>query len=266
MAQAVPGFLGYDVAADRPLVKLVAGTKKLLTEDDTSAPAAHAASHENAGTDEINVAGLSGVLADAQVADKLKTSGTAVSLSSTPPTAGQVLQATSATAAGFATISSGKLLQLVRTESASASSGGANMPGSASGSLPNTLPVITDGTAHSAIDTTITPLNASSNLLISVDLPIVAATGSATVTLALFRDSTANAITCAVETVITSGQGIGMHLSALVAASSTSATTFKVRYGDTVVGGSTIHVGQLSTGAVLGGGCRASMTITEIGP
>lgn len=34
MARPVTGWLGYDVASDRPLVKLVAGTKKLLTEDD----------------------------------------------------------------------------------------------------------------------------------------------------------------------------------------------------------------------------------------
>lgn len=37
MAKPVTGYMGYDVAADRPLVKLVAGTKKLRTEDDMAA-------------------------------------------------------------------------------------------------------------------------------------------------------------------------------------------------------------------------------------
>ena len=37
------------------------------------APSAHATSHENGGTDEISVAGLSGVLADPQRADTLAT-------------------------------------------------------------------------------------------------------------------------------------------------------------------------------------------------
>lgn len=41
---------------------------------DGATPAAHATSHQNGGSDEISVAGLSGVLGDAQVADKVKES------------------------------------------------------------------------------------------------------------------------------------------------------------------------------------------------
>lgn len=45
-----------------------------LIDLDEILPAAHAASHQNGGGDEISVAGLSGVLADPQIADKVKES------------------------------------------------------------------------------------------------------------------------------------------------------------------------------------------------
>jgi hypothetical protein len=51
------------------------------------APAAHAASHEDGGGDEIDVTGLSGVLADAQNADQLQS----YAVSNTAPTSGYLL-------------------------------------------------------------------------------------------------------------------------------------------------------------------------------
>lgn len=71
MAKPVVGYLGYDSADDRATVKLAAGLKKLLTEDDPGA--AHAPRHENGGSDEIDVTDLSGVLADAQRTDTIVT-------------------------------------------------------------------------------------------------------------------------------------------------------------------------------------------------
>lgn len=70
---------------------------------ESGQPNPHGASHENGNIDEINVGGLSGVLADAQVADKVATSGTPVTIGSTPPSSGQVITASSATAAAWAT-------------------------------------------------------------------------------------------------------------------------------------------------------------------
>lgn len=49
----------------------VAGLSGLLADGQT--PLAHKTSHQDGGADEISVTGLSGVLADAQVADKIKT-------------------------------------------------------------------------------------------------------------------------------------------------------------------------------------------------
>lgn len=69
-------------------------------------PGQHAGSHGDGGNDEASVAGLSGVLADAQVANKIKTSGDPVILSSTAPTAGQAIVATSSTAATWQTVAS----------------------------------------------------------------------------------------------------------------------------------------------------------------
>lgn len=64
-------------------------------------PTAHALSHQDAGSDEINVQGLSGTLADPQIADRIKTTVGSVAISGTAPSAGQILQASSSTAASW---------------------------------------------------------------------------------------------------------------------------------------------------------------------
>lgn len=96
MAQPVPGYLGYDPVADRPLVKLIAGTKKLLTEDDSAGSGGgggpHKTTHQDGGTDEINVTGLNGVLADAQVANKIVESSGPTTLTLGSVADGQLLK------------------------------------------------------------------------------------------------------------------------------------------------------------------------------
>lgn len=62
-------------------------------------PGPHASSHEDGGSDEQSVAGLSGDLADPQTADSISAISGAVVLSDQAPLAGQVLTATSSTAA-----------------------------------------------------------------------------------------------------------------------------------------------------------------------
>jgi hypothetical protein len=63
----------------------VAGLSGLLATAQT--PAAHKASHENGGSDALSVAGLSGLLATAQNADKIQS----VAVAATAPASGQVL-------------------------------------------------------------------------------------------------------------------------------------------------------------------------------
>lgn len=72
----------------RSLPALAARVRHLETAEGSGIPAAHATSHQNGGSDEISVAGLSGVLADRQDADKLL--GRA--LGTTAPSDGQLLK------------------------------------------------------------------------------------------------------------------------------------------------------------------------------
>jgi hypothetical protein len=62
-----------------------------------AAPLAHKTSHADGGTDEIVLTDLSGVAADPQITNKIKTSAAVVTISSTAPTSGQALVATSPT-------------------------------------------------------------------------------------------------------------------------------------------------------------------------
>lgn len=71
---------------------------------DARTPSLHAASHQVGGADELNLTGLSGVLADPQVANKIATNAQPVVIGQTPPQAGQVLQASSSTAAQWTTL------------------------------------------------------------------------------------------------------------------------------------------------------------------
>jgi hypothetical protein len=71
---------------------------------DNRPPVSHSSSHADGGTDELNVTGLTGVLADPQVAGSLKTATGAVVVSaSAAPSVGQVPTATGATAATWQT-------------------------------------------------------------------------------------------------------------------------------------------------------------------
>jgi hypothetical protein len=62
--------LGYDGTDFKALKLDAAGA--LVTTGGGGVPAAHAESHQDGGSDEVNVAALSGVLADAQDADKIE--------------------------------------------------------------------------------------------------------------------------------------------------------------------------------------------------
>lgn len=82
-------------------------TSDIDTAASGATPATHNSSHQDGGADEISVTGLSGVLADPQVADKIKTATTTVSVSAAAaPSSGQVLTATSSTVATWQTPSS----------------------------------------------------------------------------------------------------------------------------------------------------------------
>ncbi len=69
---------------------------------DAAPPVPHASTHADGGSDELNVAGLSGLLADPQTAGGIKTATTTVAVAAAAaPAADQALMATSSTAAAW---------------------------------------------------------------------------------------------------------------------------------------------------------------------
>ena len=125
----------------------------------------------------------------------------------------------------------------------------------------DTIPQNTEG--NEVMTRAITPLSATSKLLVSVDV-----TGASDVngnwSLALFRDSTADALTATqVKASNTSADQLDhCHLSWVEASSSTSATTFKVRCGAPSAGAWYFN-GQ-NGARWFGGVANSGITITEI--
>jgi len=121
---------------------------------------------------------------------------------------------------------SGKLLQLVASQSSSLSSGSTAMV------FDDTIPQSTEGTEF--ITLSITPESSSNTLVIEADL-LVQNDDADYIGMALYQDSTANALTAAIETVSTSDGFTGMmHLKHIMTAGTTSPTTFKIRAGGNI--------------------------------
>ena len=145
----------------------------------------------------------------------------------------------------------GKILQIVRTEDATAKSTTATFP------QDDTIPQSGEGTAYTELDTAITPKFSSSNLLVCVDLAAFAS-ASMRSSLGIWRDSGASAI--ATREVASFQHGHALTCMTLVAAGSTSATTFKVRFARN---SGTLYLNDFST-ALYGGASKSHMTIFEI--
>lgn len=188
----------------------------------------------------------------------LATTGASVNVSSAaPPTSGKVLTATGATTATWQTPATGKIAQVIFTSDGTSKSTTSAIP------LDNTIPQSGEGAAYTELDTTITPTNASSTLLIRVNLPISASTASAAAA-ALFRDSGADALRTGWTSIGGAGNLSSITIETSVAASSTSATTFKIRFGS--IGPGTININTSNGTAYFNGTIKATMTITEILP
>lgn len=159
------------------------------------------------------------------------------------------------------TYAAGRTIQVVRTFSSAVASGGGNID------QDNTIPQISEGNAYSALDTTITPTSALSTLLLDLVLNVSSNGNSQIVCAAIFRDLTANAVAAASTFLSLSDKFAQIVIRAAVPATSTAATTFKVRYGDIVIGGATIYINSLlAGGGVFGGVCFSSLTVTEVAP
>tara|TARA_R110000824_G_scaffold400674_1_gene608777 strand:- start:64 stop:660 length:597 start_codon:yes stop_codon:yes gene_type:complete len=171
-------------------------------------------------------------------------------------TTGQFIKTDGSKALSFATITTGKVLQMVYVFTGAYATGSTTIP------FDDTIPQITEG--NEVMTLAITPTSATSKLLVNVDV-----SGASNVqgnwTAALFRDSTANALAAAqTKQSDTNPDHLDhLHLTWVADASSTSATTFKVRCGQTNAGDWYFN-GQ-NASRWFGGVSNSGITITEIG-
>jgi hypothetical protein len=114
------------------------------------------------------------------------------------------------------------------------------------------------------IDTSITPTNASSTLIIDVELLVGAGTIAVEAIGALFVDSTADALAVG-DTTLNAQYMSVLRFSYNVTAGSTSARTYRARYGPNSA--NILYLNRShSQSALFGGKLKCRMTVTEILP
>lgn len=127
----------------------------------------------------------------------------------------------------------------------------------------NTKPQSNEGDEYTEIATTITPTNASSDLIVEVKLWVSSA-GINTIIASIFRDSGADCLSSGWVTNPGASYANELSLVAKVAAGSTSSTTFKVRWG--VVTSGTVYLNNSGGTSYLGGALISSMRVYEKTP
>jgi len=153
-----------------------------------------------------------------------------------------------------ATVTTGKVLQVVNTTSSAVATNTTAMP------YDDTIPQNTEGAE--LMTATITPSNSSNKL--RIDVTVFCASSFGDMTVALFQDSTANALAAGGHDIINRANAmIQISFSHYMTAGTTSATTFKVRGGQSNAG-STFTLNGDSGARLLGGVMSSSITITEI--
>ena len=159
------------------------------------------------------------------------------------------------TSAKLASGVGGKVLQVVY--------GSSNSVFSTLASIPNddTIPQNTEGLEF--LTQSITPVSASSDLIIQVNCPCITSNMTGNHMVALFRDSTANAIASASTVVASNDYEEVLTLVHKEAASSTNETTFKCRFGSNSTTYTT-YLNQRVGGRILGGTLAVSIVIYEV--
>ena len=210
------------------------------------------ASSYPAGLDTISVPGanLSGPPLHSTVHDEVKDAIEAIEA-----TLGINPQGGSATVvARLNAIVGSKVLQVVNTQTGAVATGTTTIP------YDDTIPQNTEGDQYMSL--AITPVSASSYLLIEVEVMMSHSAVTQALTVALFVDSTANALAAMMHIEANAAYVHGFSLRHYVASGSTSARTYKVRAGAGGAGTTTFN-GQ-SGARKFGGITLSSITITEI--
>jgi len=155
----------------------------------------------------------------------------------------------------FSALTTGKVLQVVSTQTGASSTTTTIMP------RDDTIPQNTEG--FEVMTLAITPTSSSNKLLIEV-LTFTGFSADNNSCVALFQDSTAGALASAntgyaVSTILPTQNG---HIRHYMTAGTTSETTFKVRCGSAASGTTTFNGGNGAR--TMGGTLCSSITITEI--
>jgi len=161
------------------------------------------------------------------------------------------------TIATVAGVEQARLVQVVNSISFAMASGTTQIPND------DTIPTSSEGTALAALDTEITPTNASNHLIVMVNFPFLECSGAANLQVALYQDSGSAAIAATTHESAGNTAGLCIQLNYIKEGSiGTSATEFKIRYG--AASAVTNTVNGYNGARILGGVAPASMTIMEI--
>ena len=161
---------------------------------------------------------------------------------------------TNCTGVPAAALPAGSVLQVKNLQTGAVATGTTVTP------FDDTIPQITEGTQFMSL--AITPISATSKLLICVVASVSNSVGNQWMTSALFQDSTANAIAINSSFTPSSTSFVPCVFNHFMTSGTTTSTTFTVRTGGNDIGTSTFN----GNGGArkYGGAIASSITITEI--
>jgi hypothetical protein len=151
---------------------------------------------------------------------------------------------------------SGKVAQVVNTQTGAVSTTATTIPGD------DTIPQNTEGGEFMTL--AITPTDAASKLVIEVEVQGAVNAGARSMAAAVFQDTIAGALAAGFHFLPTINTGGRIHLRHVMTAGTTSATTFKVRAGS--LDASTFTFNGVNGARIFGGVLASSITITEVLP
>ena len=158
-------------------------------------------------------------------------------------------------AQAISALESGKVVQMVNTQTGALATGTTVLPGD------DSIPQITEGNEYMTL--AITPLK-STNLLIIEVVGVFGTSINSHVTMALFQDATAGALAAVQEGPTSSNTAMPIPLRHKMTTGTTSATTFRIRAGMADAGTTTFN--GTAASRKLGGVQASSITILEFEP
>jgi len=150
----------------------------------------------------------------------------------------------------------GSVLQVVNYTTGAVATGTGTIPSD------DTIPQNTEGDQYMSL--AITPISATSKLVIDVVGQFANAAGGGRFMMALFQDTTANALAASTQGFVDAGKPLMLSLIHYMTAGTTSSTTFKVRAGTLSAAPGTTTFNGTGGGRLLGGVSSSSITIWEI--